>query len=254
MSQPALDDNHRSSVELPPPPSVTRGVRILATICGALIATATCYFTLAATGNIYPTPPEVLSLGAAPTPEEYTAASSAQLTADTGNAVVWFGLIGAIIAAVFALMSGLVRRSGTRVILAVCSGIILGGGMGWLAATVAVQSYATISTELVGATSGAETKFMVMHGITMLLFGLAAGLACELGNRFVTLKSAFTALVIGGIMGGVAGIGFPLLVAIADPLLDSSRPVPAIGTGLIVFVGLGSLLIGIGVDQATTSK
>lgn len=220
---------------------------------GALLATGVCYFALGAVGIAYPTPPEVLNLGAMPTPEERATADAAKLVADSGNAMTSLGYTGAIIGAVLALISGLLRRSGLRVVLSAIAGLVLGGGMGCLAGKMAVQTHAKITREMVTGTSGAETKFMMMHGLTWLLVGLAVGLACELGNRTMTLKSIVVALLVGGTMGGVAGIGFPLTVAIAAPLLDSSFPVPALGTGMVVFVGLGATLISIGVDRATTS-
>lgn len=229
-------------------------IRIAATLAVTLLATGISYLILKSVGTVYPTPPEMLGLSANPTLEDHAAAHAAQLAANSGNAAIRLSIIAAVIGSLTALTSGLLRKSGPRIIAGVIAGVLLGGGIGFFSGTLAVQSHQGISdTEIVGS-SDAETKFMLMHGVTWLLIGLAVGLACEVGNRSATLKSLAVALLVGGVMGGIAGVGFPLAVALAAPLLDSTLPVPAIGTGLIVFVGLGALLIAIGVDQATTGK
>lgn len=253
MSQSAPDSNS-DNVSDDKSSQAGTALRLTAMLGAAFLATCVCYFALSSIGTVYPTPPEIINLGAAPTPEEFAAANAAKLKADSGNAMIWLGTAGAIIGALLALTSGLLRRSGVRTLLSVAAGILFGGGMGYLAGKIAVQTHTTISQAIIGGTSTAETKFMMMHGVTWLMIGLGVGLACELGKRAITIKSAAIALLMGGVMGGIAGIGFPLIVAIAAPLLDSSLPVPAIGTGIVVFAGLGAVLISIGVDQATTSK
>ena len=223
-------------------------VRVMAVPGGAILATLLSYTALSSIGTVYPTPPEVLSLGATPTPEERVTASAAQLVVDLDNASIWLAVIGAIFGAILPLIACLVRHSGKRTLIGVVAGILLGGGMGYLAGRTAVSTHDSIAPGV------AESTYMMMHALTWAIVGLAIGLACELGNRLITARSAAGALTVGGIMGGVAGAIFPFVNAIAAPLLDSSLPVPALGTGMIVFIGVGALMISIGVDQATTSK
>ena len=223
-------------------------VRVMAVLGGAVVATLLSYIALNSIGTVYPTPPEVLNLGATPTPEERAAASAAKLVVDRANASIWLAAVGAVFGAILPLIACLLRHSGRRTLAGVTGGILLGGGMGFLAGRTAVSTYHRIAPGV------AESRYMMMHGLTWAIIGLAIGLACELGNRLLTVRSAAGALAVGGIMGGVAGAMFPFVVAIAAPLLDSSIPVPALGTGMIVFIGVGALMISIGVDQATTSK
>ena len=90
-----VDESSKTATDLHP------AIRVFGMILAAIAATAVCYTTVAGIGNVYPTPPEVLSLGGRPTEAERAAASAAQRAANTGNAMVWLGVCGAILGECF---------------------------------------------------------------------------------------------------------------------------------------------------------
>ncbi len=227
------------------------GVRGLTMIFSAVLAASLCYATVGFIGKVYPTPPELLNLGASPTDAERAAAMSAKLAADSGNATAWMGLTGAILGAVFALTIGWLRRAGARTALGIIAGIVAAGGLGCVAGNYAVAYHNGLTANMLGGTSTAEPQLMMMHGVSWGLIGLGVGLACGLSNPTIELKSVFVSMMIAGVTGGLAGVAFPLVAAVFTPLTDSSLPFPQRGPGLVIWMGLASVLIAAGQSRSS---
>lgn len=226
-------------------------IRVFGMILAAIAATAVCYTAVAGIGDVYPTPPEVLSLGGRPTEAERAAASAAQLAANMGNAMVWLGVCGAILGGMLSLSNGMIQRAGAKAAIGALSGIIAGGGLGVLSGKLAVSYHASVSATLLGATSNAEQQFMMMHGMTWGLIGLGVGLGCGLSRRTLDPKQIILLIIVAGTMGCVAGGVYPIIVGVAAPLASSAIPVAPVGVARAIWMGLASLLIAIGVGRAS---
>ena len=229
--------------------SASPALGVLAMIVSGVLAAGMSYFAVNSIGLVYPIPQEVLSLGAAPTTEERAAATAAQLAADSGNAMVWLGVTGAVFGAVLALSIGVLRRAGTKAALGAIAGILFAGAFGAIAGHVVVTVHHSLVADMIGGTSGQEHKFMMMHGMTWAFIGVGVGLACGLSNRAIQLQSLAVSVVVGGIMGCVAGAAFPLMVAIAAPLVDASAPVAAPGVARVIWMTLAAVFMGAGVSR-----
>jgi hypothetical protein len=240
-----VDESSKTATDLHP------AIRVFGMILAAIAATAVCYTTVAGIGNVYPTPPEVLSLGGRPTEAERAAASAAQRAANTGNAMVWLGVCGAILGGMLSLSNGLLQRAGSKAAISAVAGILAGTGLGALAGNLAVSYHASVSTTLIGATSNAEHQFMMMHGMTWGLIGVGVGLGCGISRRPIDAKQVILMIIVAGAMGGVAGGLYPIIVGVAVPLVNTATPVAPAGVARAIWMGLASLLIAIGVGRAS---
>ena len=90
-----------------------------------VFAAAISYAAISLIGTTYPTPTELLNLGASPTTEERASAMAAQLAANCGNGIIWVGAVGAILGGLLALTTGLLRSIGTRTAIGVVVGVLL---------------------------------------------------------------------------------------------------------------------------------
>lgn len=219
-------------------------------VAGA-VAAAICVFAISSVGDIYPIPQEVLNLGAAPTEAERAAAGQAQRAVDTGNAMVWLGMTGAILGGVLALSTGLLHRAGMKTALGTAVGILAGAGFGLLSGKLAVAHFASIKATLLGATSNAEQQFMMMHGMTWGLIGFGVGLGCGLSRDTIDVRSIVTSIVVAGILGGVAGGVFPIVLGVAAPLVTSAAPIAAPGIAQSIWIGLAAVLMGGGLGRTS---
>ena len=232
------------------PQSRGLGVRLLAMIVATSLATAVCCFAVDFIGIIHPTPAAVLNLGADPTPEERAVAALAKFDADSGNAMVWFGAIGAILGGTIAFTMGCLRLSGVRILIGTIAGILLAGGLGCLAGFVSLSFHDSLKSTMIGSTSDSELQFMKMHALTWALICIGIGIACGLTHRAITFKSVGLSMIVACVAGCIAGASFPLLVAIAAPLADSSFPFPDPGAPRAVWIGLASIFTGLGLARS----
>lgn len=231
--------------------SAQPGIRFLVIIAAGVLATGSCYVAVNSIGLIYPTPSELLNLGATPTAEERAVAMAAKLGADRGNAMVALGTSGAILGGILALTLGYLRRAGRQTVIGTVAGILLGGGMGCLAGCLSISYNAALNATLEGSTTNAEHQFMLMHGMTWGLIGLGIGVACGFRSVPMQLKSVIASMIVAGVAGSLAGVTFPLIVAIAAPLVDSSLPIPDAGLGRVIWMGLASLFMGMGLSRSS---
>ena len=225
-------------------------VQIVGMVVAGAVAATICVFAISSVGDVYPIPQEVLNLGATPTEAERAAAGQAQRAADTGNAMVWLGMTGAILGGVLALSTGLLHRAGMKIALGTGVGILAGAGFGLLSGKLAVAQFSSIKATLLGATSNAEQQFMMMHGMTWGLIGLGVGLGCGLGRRTIDARAIVTSMVVAGVLGGVAGGVFPIVLGVAAPLVTSAAPIAAPGTAQSIWIGLAAMLMGAGLGRA----
>lgn len=231
--------------------TVHPAVRICSMIVAGGVAAAVCSFAIGAVGEFYPTPQEVLSLGAAPTDAERAAAGAAKRVADTGNAMAWLAICGAIMGGLLSLTTGIVQRAGAKSVVGTLAGTIAGGCLGLLSGKLAVAYYASVTASLLGATSNAEQQFMMMHGMTWGLIGIGVGLGCGLSRSSIEIKTIITSIVVAGVLGGVAGGLFPIILGVAAPLISSASPIAEPGTGQFIWIGLAGVLMGAGLGRAS---
>ncbi|MFY9252535.1 MAG: hypothetical protein WAO83_03705 [Fuerstiella sp.] len=230
--------------------TIARSVSVIIAGCAA---TAIGYAIASSFGSPYPTPSELLNLGAAPTEEERAIAMSAKLAADQGNAMVWLGIAGAILGSIIAATISWFSHDGkSKLVLSVLAGAIFGAGAGCLSSYLSFPYHQSISTSTLIGSSGREHSTMIMHAMTWGIIGLGVGAACGLssGNSNM-LKSVFTSMLVAGVMGSLAGFVFPLVAAIAVPLADTSLPLPPEGAGRCLWLGLASVFMAGGLSRAS---
>lgn len=226
-------------------------IRVVAMILVSVVATAVCYFVVAGIGEVYPPPPELLNLGGRPSAADFAAARSAQRIANSGNAMVWLGSCGALLGGILSLSNGVLQRAGAKTAIGAVAGMIAGGGLGALSGKLAIAYHGSVMSTLLGATSGSDQKFMMMHGMTWGLIGIGCGIGCGLSHRTIEPKSVITAIVVAGVMGCVAGGVYPIVVGVVAPLASSASPIAASGIARIAWIGLASFLIALGIGRAS---
>ncbi|NQV23333.1 MAG: hypothetical protein HQ518_03105 [Rhodopirellula sp.] len=224
--------------------------RFLGMIVAGAVATSLAYTAVAGVGDVHLLPEEFMNLGGMPTPEEMAAANAAQFATNTGNAMVWLGITGAILGGVLALATGLLRRAGMGIVIGTVAGILAGGGLGYLAGNLAVSNHASLQVSVNGPSSQLEQQIMVLHGITWGIIGVGVGVGAGLARRTITVRSLLVSVIVAGTMGCVAGGVFPIIAGVAAPLENAVLPVTAHGTGRIIWMGLASLLIAGGLGRA----
>ncbi|MEP3480023.1 MAG: hypothetical protein ABJZ55_12305 [Fuerstiella sp.] len=218
-------------------------IRFVGVTSAGIAAAIASYFVLSSIGIVYPTPPELMNLGATPTAEERAIATAAKVRADSGNGMIWLGTAGAILGGLVVLLSGLLSGSGRRTPIATIAAVILAGGLGCLAGHWIVGFHQRINLGLQGDRSAAESQFMMMHAAGWAAVGLGMGIGYGLLAPTSKLRIGGRSAMIGGIVGAVAGAAYPILVGVAAPLVDSSRPIPEPGTALVVWLSIPAVLI-----------
>ncbi len=223
-------------------------VRFLGMIVAGAVATGISYAAVASVGELYQIPQELLILGM-PSAEELDAIAAAGVVADTGNAMTWLAITGAIFGGVLALVSGLLRRAGKGIAIGMVAAILAAGGLGYLSGNLAVSSFEAARLPSSTNALSPEHRTMLMHGITWGLIGLGVGLGCGLARPKIQAKPAVVSVIVAAVMGCVAGGIFPITLGIAAPLESSVDPVPISEVGQIVWMGLASVLIAAGLGR-----
>lgn len=225
-------------------------VRIVVMMLVAAAGTAASLAVIDAVGPVYEIPKKFMNSGGNLSREDQAAANAAKLATNRSNAVVWIAIIGAILGGLFPLALGLLRRAGLRTILGVIAGIVVGAALGAAAGYSAVTLHHSMLSALEGSTDLPESQVMTLHAVTWGLIGCAIGLACGLATPRVQGIAVLKMIVIAGVLGCLGGAAFPLVAGIKAPLVNSSLPVPEPGEGRVIWIGLSSLLLAIGIGRA----
>jgi hypothetical protein len=140
--------------------------------------------------------------------------------ADTRNAAVAFGLLGASLGGILGLAGGLARRSSSAMLTAGTLGAILG------LATGAGLSFAVLPLFFRTEPIYPEydlTISMIMHGSIWGAMGAAAGLAFAVGlGEWRLLGRSLVAGFVGAVLGAVV---FDLIGVVLLPVGDTGQPI-----------------------------
>lgn len=229
-------------------------IRFIGVTSAGIVAAIVSYFTIISIGIVYPTPPELLNLGATPTVEERDIATAAMIRADSGNCMIWVGTAGAILAGLVVLLSGVLFRSGRRTPIATVAAVLLAGGLGCVAGHWIVGFHQRINLALSGDRTAAETQFMLMHATGWAAVGLGIGIGYGLLAPASKLRIGSRSATIGGIVGAVGGAAYPILIGVAAPLVDASRPMPELGIALAVWLATPAVLIAAAFSRSSCTK
>jgi hypothetical protein len=249
MAEPAHDrpDTSPAAADALPRP-LPVGVRIPVMLVAAAIAAAASLAAIERVGEVYQVPDEIKNQGGNLSAEAQAAANAANFAALSGNATLWLGISGAILAGLLALTTGLLRRAGARSLAGLAAGIVLGAGAGALAGYLAVSVHGSMLAAKTG-NDLPEHQVMMLHGLTWGLVGLGVGLACGLSGPRFSGKSLVMTLLVGGVMGCLGGVAFSIVAGVAAPLANSSLPIPEAGSGRMIWIGLSSVLMGLGLGR-----
>jgi hypothetical protein len=159
----------------------------------------------------------------------------ARSVAESRQAALAFGVLGAILGLGLGLAGGLARLDG-RHARAGLTGMVLGGGLGGVAALFAVPLFYEHLTP--GGGLGAP---IFMYAGMFLPLGAACGLALGMG---LAEKQAAARCALGGVLGAILAV-IVLVIAnsLAFPLDQEPAPVPAERIGrLIIHLSVGLLV------------
>lgn len=212
-------------------------------VAGGVVAAIISYLLITSIAKVFPTPPELLNLGAAPTAEERAVAMTAKLNADRGNGMVWLALAAGILGGTFALLAGLLQKLGQRTAFAAIAGVVAASGMGCAAGYWMVSYHDSVNSALIGDRSGADIKFLMMHAIGWAMVGLGVGLGFGLLASTSMIIACCRTAVIGAIGGALAGAAYPIVVGVAAPMVNATQPVPEPGVGLVVWLLIPAVVI-----------
>lgn len=258
MTEPTSDESAPTADETASPADETVSpghtatnpvVRVLGMIVAGAVAAGISYAAVASVGELYQIPQELLDLPGMPSATELAAIDAAAIAADTGNAMTWLAITGAVLGGILALVSGLLRRAGKGIAIGMVVAILAAGGLGYLSGNLAISNYEWSKANAGGDGLSLEHKTMIMHGITWGLIGLGVGVGCGLARPKIAAKPVLVSVIVAGLMGCVAGGIFPITLGVAAPLENSIDPVPTSEVARIFWMGLASLLIAAGLGR-----
>lgn len=253
------DDFSATAAESTQPSTGHRGAlgRILLFGVVGIVAGLLGVFVIHGIGEVFRLPKELaaLGIGGIPGPE-------AQAKIVAGNAVLkykhfalWFGVVGAMWAGLFGLITSQSGSSGNRLpsrVIFIVKAVVLGaviGALGGLISNFAdIQIHKNIPA---GQLSAPEHWFFVLHGITWLVVGAGVGLGAgtgSAGNRFTDIILCSTVTASAGMLGGIL---YPLLAAFILPAADVTMPIPDDTSARLLWMELPALLIALALGRRT---
>lgn len=145
-----------------------------------------------------------------------------EIEADTRNATLAFGLLGASLGLALGVAGGLTRGSAGRGATAGLVGLVVGGALGVGASMALVPVFHRARTA--NPLSYDLTVPMLVHAGIWAAVGAAGGLAYGIGSGGDPRKRARAA--VGGLVGGaLAAAAYEMIGATVFPLADTPRPV-----------------------------
>jgi hypothetical protein len=163
------------------------------------------------------------------------------------NAVVSFGVSGAIFGLGMGLVGGIIRRSPVKAVKGAATGLLVGGAAGWSVSRLLVPVYYKnlISDDL--------TYPLMVHCGTWGAIGAAAGFAFAVG--MVGWSGAARAMAAGTLAAVVAAITCEFAGGIVFPLAATDHPVAATPASRLVapvvvaaFITAGMVLVFTSID------
>jgi hypothetical protein len=207
----------------PDPPPAARSRRPARTWCitlgAGLLAGVVSWGVGEATLTTFKPKLEVVHLYGGGTSKESTVKGEA--IADTRNATLAFGLLGATLGLVLGIAGGFCGDERGRGVTAGLVGLVVGGGAGVLASLALVPIFHRKLAE--NFSSVDLTTPMLVHAGVWAAVGAAGGLAYAMGSGLAKDRTARA--VIGGLVGGALGaVAYDLIGVMAFPLADTHRP------------------------------
>jgi hypothetical protein len=161
----------------------------------------------------------------------------ARSVAESRQAALAFGVLGAILGLGLGLSGGLVSLAGTHM-RAGLTGMVLGGGLGVVAALLCVPRFYEHLTP--GGGLGAH---ILMYAGMFIPLGAACGMALGMG---LAVKQAAARCALGGMLGAtLAVIVLVIANSLAFPLDQEPAPVPAERIGRLIIHLSVALLVAL---------
>jgi hypothetical protein len=147
-----------------------------------------------------------------------TELARAQEASQIKNAVLAFGLLGAVLGVFLGAAGGVARSSARSTVVAAATGLLAGGAAG---AGVAVALVPIAARDLVMVSESLVFP-MLIHGGIWSAVGAAGGLAFGIGFGG---RHAVPRAIVGGFVGALLGtIVYELLGALASPMASTGAP------------------------------
>jgi hypothetical protein len=160
---------------------------------------------------------------------------------DRKNAIVYFALLGGLIAGGIILS----QRSVLAVAIATPLGAVLGAAAGW-------GAHAGHLWRIPQGGQADMNETVAVHMIALACLGLAVGLACGAGRRSL---SAAALAALGGLAAGcLAGMAFPIGMSFVMPAVNTTPLIPLEASSRLVWIALSAALLAVIVTVATQGR
>lgn len=214
-------------------------------VIASLVASA----AIQQTGRVFELPDDLLleklRLGRNQSPEILKRFYEGRLLLDYQHAALWIGTAGTIVAVMYGLTLGIIRRSRASILAGTAGGLLVGGMfsvVGGIAANYLSENF--LSPVRLERTDVPLPYVMLLHGVTWLILGWGIGLGTGLGATKNRVVFAIGSMLIGGIAGAAAGAFYPFFASAAMPLVNPSLTVPEETLNRLVWLGLPVVCIG----------
>ena len=215
----------------------------------ALLAGAFCWVLLETIFPVFVISERLANL---PTPapvEDLAELEMANRQAARRNAILFLGILGAVVGGSLAVGEGVLRRSGRIVLTAVLIGTAVAAVFGGLAGLNGHMAF-DFHRPIEGLSPLAKT--IRTQAAMLATFGLGIGMAVGMvsGRGRIALTC-----IVGGLLAGVlAGIVYPMLTAICFPGLATESVVPSQAIGRVVWIAVLTGLAGLIIPGVTRQR
>ena len=169
-------------------------------------------------------------------PEDFAANQRAQNRAARNHAIVYAGLLGALVALALAASEGVVRRSFVWPLVGAPIGAA-GGVAGGLAGSL-------VHDDVMAAVAQPELSHVVQFQLALFVpLGIGVGIACSLLAR--SWKSRAMAVAGGLVAGALAGILYPVAAGVLLPAASTDSLIPVEPSNRLLWMLLAAGLFGL---------
>lgn len=223
-----------------------RIVRILAPLVLAAAAGVAAFFAADRYREFFQLPADVASLSSKMglSPQEQQTLNAARRVQAFQNVMLVYAIFGSAVGLALGLAAGLLRRSASAALVGVLVGLGLGAAFGSLAGFSA-----RYLDDRIGVHGGQQAYAPLWNGTGFLIVGLGVGLAAGLASRRPRPTTLATAAA-----GLTAGVLFPILAAVAFPLVATDGTLPNGRGALALWTVFPAALMGLAAGRVWAAR
>lgn len=152
---------------------------------------------------------------------DFSRLNAEKLVADTKNAAIAYGAMGALLGGLVGLLAGLAAGSPVRALLGAGVGVVVAGGVGAAAAYPLIGIY----THYFDPAESMFVLLLLVRGVFWAALGAGVGLA--MGVALNWPGSRVLLAIFGGLVGGFLGaVAFEVVCSVVLPLARNDQVIP----------------------------